>query len=410
MEGKAAKTGRRALEGITVLEWAQRVAGPFCGRLLADMGAEVVKVEPPDGDASRRHGPFLNSAPDPETSALFLYVNANKMSVTLDPTTPRGAELFRRLAATSDILIEDRQPGEMQSLGLDYQSLRQANAGLVYASITPFGQTGPYAGYRAYDLNIFCAGGEANALPGSLSNQLFPGREPVRAGEGLADYDAAMTASVAIVSALLARDLSGAGQHLDISRQDAAMALTRETIQRYTGYGEVVTRDRAYFLGGIFQCRDGYVALFPREDRHWLSLCEVMGRDDLSRDERFSDLAGRSTHKDILNAALQEWVEDKPMMEVYEKASDGGCPAGYYATAAEVAASAQMASRGFFVELEHPRAGRLSYPTSPYNMSETMPSTEQAAPLLGEHNAEVFGRRLGLAAEEMNELRRGGVI
>ena len=410
MEREAGTMSQQALEGITVLEWARFVAGPHCGRLLADMGAEVIKVEPLGGDEARRHGPFPNGVLDLEASPLFLYVNANKKSVTLEPSKHAGANLFRRLASDVDILIEDTRPGTMKSLGLDYPALQEANPGLVYASVTPFGQTGPYAGYTAHDLNIFCSGGEAYALPGSLSHLLFPGREPVRAGGYLADYDAGACAAVAVVSALLARNISGVGQHLDISRQEAAMAVTRESIQRYSGYGELLKRDRALFFGGMFRCKDGYVILFPRENRHWLALCEVMGRQDLAADSRFEDFDGRMTHKDTLNEVLGDWVRDQAMTEVYQRVSHTGCPAGHYATAAEVAASPQLAARGFFTEAEHPRAGRLRYPTAAYHMSETMPRCERAAPLLGQHNQELFGDRLGLAHDELAELRTAGVI
>ena len=300
---------QRVLEGITVLEYARFVAGPYCGRLLADMGAEVVKVEPPEGDESRQHGPFLNDIPDPESSALFLNLNLNKSSVTLEPSTPTGADLFRRLALQADIVIEDTRPGTMESLGLGYPALQEADPGLIYVSITPFGQTGPYAGYTAYDLNIFCSGGEAYSLPGHPSQALFPEREPVRPGAYLAEHDAGVFASMAIVSALLARDMSGLGQHIDLSKQEAAMALGREVLLRYSGYGQVLERGRGGIVGGIFQCRDGYVTLYPREDRHWQGLCKAMGRDDLAAAPRFKDFKGRSTQKAVLVDILAEWFQ-----------------------------------------------------------------------------------------------------
>ena len=401
---------QRVLEGITVLEYARFVAGPYCGRLLADMGAEVVKVEPPEGDESRQHGPFLNDIPDPESSALFLNLNLNKSSVTLEPSTPTGADLFRRLALQADIVIEDTRPGTMESLGLGYPALQEADPGLIYVSITPFGQTGPYAGYTAYDLNIFCSGGEAYSLPGHPSQALFPEREPVRPGAYLAEHDAGVFASMAIVSALLARDMSGLGQHIDLSKQEAAMALGREVLLRYSGYGQVLERGRGGIVGGIFQCRDGYVTLYPREDRHWQGLCEAMGRDDLAADPRFKDFKGRSTQKAVLVDILAEWFRDKAHIEVYHLISEKGCPIGYFASTAEVVASPQLEARGFFAEVEHPHAGRLKYPTAAHQMSETPPRCDRAAPLLGEHNAEIFGDRLGIAPEELAALRRAGVI
>ncbi|MCL0101507.1 CoA transferase [Dehalococcoidia bacterium] len=403
-------TTNRALEGIIVIEWAGFISGPYCGRLLADMGAEVIKVEPPGGDVSRRHGPFAHETPDPETGALHLYVNSNKKSVTLDTRSPTGIGLLKRLIKNADIFIEDTTPGTLASMGLDFNTLYSKKPGLIYASITPFGQTGPYSAYKGHDLNVFGAGGEGYSLPGSLSQELFPGREPVRAGGYLSDYDAGMCASVALMAALLSRNASGLGQHLDISRQEAAIALTRESVQRYIGYGEILDRSRSYYFGGIFQCTDGFIVLFPREDRHWESLCAAMDREDLAADPRFKTFEGRRSHRDEFNSAMQGMVRDKPKQEVYQKISAGGCPAGFYATAEDVASSAQLRTRKFFTTVQHPTVGEFELPLAAYHMSETMPQCNDPPPLLGQHTMEILQNMLGLEAVDLTALRRAGTI
>ena len=410
MVSNASKGNAAALAGLTVLEYAGFVAGPSCGKLLADMGAEVTKVEPPTGDQARHLGPFPAGAVGPETSALFLYLNTNKKSVTIDGSSPTGAELLRSLASAADVLIEDKPPGVMEASGLGYEALRKANPGLVYLSITPFGQTGPYSRFKAYDLNVFFSGGEGYTLPGSMSHALFPERGPVRAGGYLAQYDSGLVAGIAIVAALLDRGVSRQGSHLDLSQQETAMAMARETLQRYAGYGEVVDRSRAYFYGGIFPCQDGYVILFPREDRHWQALCEAMGRPGLASESRFADFASRKANRLELNEILRTWTRDLPMERIYHEAAGRGCPAAPYHTAADLATSEQLEARRFFTELDHPVAGRLQYPTAAYGMSATKPVYRSAAPLLGEHNEELFCGRLGLSPRELADLGRSGVL
>ena len=397
-----------ALRGVTVLERAGFVVGPYCGRLLAELGAEVLKSEPPAGDEARGQGPFQETGPDPETSALFLYLNAGKRSVTLNSDIPTGSTLLRRLAAMADVLITDAPPGSPEAESV--AGIGEANPSLIVMSITPFGQTGPYAGYQARDLGAFASGGEAYTLPGSLSHELFPDGPPIRAGGYLADHDAGLTAAVAIVSALLGRVATGAGGALDLSRQEAAMGMARETLQRLPGYGEVVDRARSYFFGGIFPCRDGHVILMPRENRHWQSLCEAMGQPSLAVDPRFREFDGRREHREALGGILRAWARDLPMDRIYHEAAGRGCPAAPFYDSANVAASAQLAARSFFSEVEHPKAGRLRHPTAAYRMSGEVPRPRGPAPLLGQDNEDIYCGRLGLSPGELTSLRRAGVV
>ena len=215
-------------DGISVLEFAGGIAGPYCARLLADLGARVIKIEPPGyGDPVRRIGPFPGDIPDREAGGLFLFLNTGKRSVTLDPSVPSGRDLFLKLASNADVLIEDHQPGELGKSGLDYGSLQESNPALVYVSITPYGQDGPNASWKASHLNSFHASGEGFTLPGGQTYQSFPDRAPVTAGANLGDFDTAILASSATVAALYAREFLGTGQHIDISRQEATLGMNR---------------------------------------------------------------------------------------------------------------------------------------------------------------------------------------
>ena len=400
-----------ALDGVVVLECASLVAGPYCGKLLAEMGADVIKIEPSQGDPSRTLGPFPPGEPDAEASALSLYCNIGKRSVTLDARHPDGAALLRRLAAQADVLLEDAGVGVMEALGLGYAALAEENPRLVYLSITPFGLTGPYASYRATDLGNCAAGGEAFTMPGTLSTTLFPDREPVRAGGYLTAYDCGVTASVAVLAALMQRETTGVGQRIDLSQQEAAMAIARESpLQRYPGYGRVVDRQAQNFFGGMFPCKDGYVTLSPRENAHWRALCDAMQRPDLADDPRFSSFDARHHNSDALNAELRAWAAELPKQWIYREVASRGCPASAFSSVEELLASEQLASRGFFHTLPHSRAGRLRYPGAAYAMSRTPVRYDRAAPLLGEHNRDVLCGRLGLVPQELAILRAQGAI
>ena len=238
-----AADGTPPLTGVRVVEVCDSIAGAHCGKLLAHMGAEVTKVEPPEGDPARGHGAFPGGAPHDETSALFLHLNANKRSATLAVGSATGRAILDRLAAASDVLVYDTPELSDPAAGVD---------GLVRVAITPFGLDGPNAGYRASDLTSFASGGEAYTLPGNLSYELFPERGPVRAGGYLAEHDAGVLGALAALSALLSRSRNGSGERVDLSKQEASMAMARETLQRFAGYDEQIDWRRTYFFGGIF--------------------------------------------------------------------------------------------------------------------------------------------------------------
>lgn len=396
-----------ALAGIQVIESAEGIAGPYAGKLLADLGAEVIKIEPPlVGDRARRCGPFPDHVPHPERSGLFLYLNTNKQGVTLNLDTPTGQQLFLKLIAQADVLIEDHEPDGFAKRGLSYDTLRQHRPELVMTSVTRFGQNGPHAGFKAYPLTTYHAGGEGYTLPGRLSLKQFPDRAPVHAGGGLGEYDSGLCAAVATMGALL----SGLGQHVDVSQQEALMNLNRPMVAHHLATGEIIDRQRGYTFGGAMPCRDGYVILRPMEDGHWLGLARAMGREELADDERFRTRPARIKNGEILNRLIIEWTMQQSKVSLYERVAAEGCPVAYFATAEDVVQSPQLAAREFFVSSEHPAIGHVLLPSAPYRLSRTPWALRQPAPLLGQHNREIWCGRLGHDPSELPRLHALKII
>ncbi|MBI4308634.1 MAG: CoA transferase [Chloroflexi bacterium] len=401
---------RGALEGMTILEWCTTLAGAFCGKLLADMGAEVVKVERPGaGDPSRARGPFPGDTPNPEASGAFLYFNTNKKGVTLDVERPTGRALFLDLLRKADALVVDRTRKQMKFLGLDYPRLEAHSPLLVFTTVTPYGWTGPNAEAKAYPLNIAHAGGEGFLLPGGMVNW---GRPPVKVGYNVNECDAGMAAATATLAALFVRDSLGAGQHVDISAQDVVLWLYRLNMATYTDQGFVTTRNNvSASIGGCLPCKDGYVQLFMAGgDKEWQALVETMGSPEWTQDERFRTEEGRMSHRDEVYTCLVQWTIERTKREVFHQAQAHHTPIGMFSTTGDLLASEQMKARQFFAVADHPGAGPLTYATAPYRMSATPWQARRAAPLLGQHNHDVFCAWLGLSDQELVRLAQQGVV
>ena len=340
---------RKAFDGITVLEFAGFIAGPFCSKLLGDMGARVVKVESPGfGDTARHFGPFPDDAPDPEKSGLFLYLNTNKESVTLDISTATGRELFLRLAESADLLVEDRPPSpaeeSMESMGLGYDVLQEAKSGL-----------GPPVHHSVWSdrPQIVILEGPPRKHFSRLGRGLHSARRPGvhhEPGQGARGSRSASgglrhrpDGSLGGYSSPIRQRVSGSrGSGFEVSSQESTMALNRLTHTLYLGNGRLVDRSRTYEYGGIYACKDGYVILYPREDRQWRVLVEIMGRPELADDERYVTRADRIRHGDEVNRIIGEWAAQLNKEEVYYKAAPSGCPAAYFATAEDVLRSPQL--------------------------------------------------------------------
>lgn len=401
----------KALAGARVLEYCQLVAGPYCTKLLADLGAEVIKVEKPGvGDESRKRAPFLNDSPHPERSGLFLYLNTNKLGITLNIESPTGKKIFVELAKESDVLVEDTPPQTMNKLGLDYQSLKAINPKLIMTSITPFGQTGPYSSYKAYHLNTFHSGGEGYLTPAWMGTGYLH-RPPLNKGKYVGEYESGISAAVATLGALYRQRLSGLGQSIDVSKQQALIALNPRELACYPNEGWLASRaTRTLRFGGIIPCKDGYMELDLYEEHEWQGLVSLMGNPEWTKDERFKDRLSRAKHGHELNQLVGEWMKHHSKEEIYHKGQALGCPVAPYNTTKEVLDSEQMGARGFFVEIEHPETGKSKCPSAPYKFSKTPWKAGRPAPFLGQHNEEVYCQRLGYSKQELIQLREAGVI
>jgi len=405
----------RALEGVKVLELCQSVAGPYCAKLLADLGAEVIKVEQPGaGDPARRRGPFPGDMPHSERSGLFLYLNTNKLGITLNVSTVTGKGIFQRLVREVDILVEDNPPQRIRELGLDYDCLREINPQLIMTSITPFGQTGPYREYKAYPLNAFHAGGEPCI---QLMISVTPDRAPVTGPAFMGEHDAGLSAATAALAALFFRGMTGQGQHVDVSKQESLIAVSRLESVLYANRERPETREMveaaaqgAGMIGGLMRCQDGYVVLAVMQDNQWQGLVELMGHPAWAEDEICRSEQTRSLNAQKITSLVQEWMMNQTQEEVFSKGQEKGVPIGAVNSPQELVNSPQLRERGFFVEIEHPEAGRIEYPTAAYLFSKTPWSAQRPAPLLGEHNEHVYCGLLGCSRQELVKMRQAGVI
>ncbi|MBI4307485.1 MAG: CoA transferase [Chloroflexi bacterium] len=401
------------LRDIRVLECTASVAGAYCGRLLADAGTDVVKVERPlRGDASRHTGPFPKDSPNLETSLLFQYVNAGKRGVTLDTATLQGAALLKRLIPSSDVVIEERPGGCVEQAGLGVEDVRQANPRAVVLTLSPFGQHGSKRGWKGHSLNVEHASGMGWLTPTGLARRMFPNRQPLKMGGHISEYFVAFTAATGVIVGLLARMASGRGQHIDLSSQDALVSLERGPISIYANQGALetpLTRDFPY--GGCYPCADGYVEILAHEDHHWAGLVAMVERPEWSQDPAFAQRPTRVTRAAEINNAIEAWTRQHSRQEIYQRGVRHGVPVGIFSSPTEVVASEHERVRGFFRPLVHPFIGKTAmFPASPF---VTPPAPEQGnlrAPMLGEHNEQVYCGALGLSRQDLVALREARVI
>jgi len=398
-----------ALNGVKVVELCNLVAGPYCAKMMADLGAEVIKVEKPGvGDEARRRGPFLNDIPHPERSGLFLYLNTNKLGITLNIETKKGKGLFKELLLEADILVEDNPPGMLANLGLGYDVLSELNLRLIMTSITPFGQSGPYKDYKAYPLNSFHSGAEGYITP---TGDPFPDRPPLKIARYAWEYEVGIHSMLATLGALYYQRATGLGQQVDISKQEALIDINTFELLAYPYVGWYPNRATVLNLfGGILQAKDGYGHLALYEEVQWDNLAKLMGNPDWTKEELFTNPDVRRQRSGEVNKHVAGWMREHTKYEIYHKGQKIGVPTGAYQTPEEIMNSEQLNSRGFFVELDHSEVGRITYPTAPYRFSKTPWRGRQAAPLLGEHNEEIYHKRLGHSKGELARFRGLGVI
>ncbi len=398
-----------ALEDVKVVEYGNLISAPYCGKLLADLGAEVIKVEEPgQGDIARKNGPFPGDIPESECSGLFLYLNTNKLGVTLSLEKATGREIFKKLVKNADILIEDTKPGKMAALGLGYSNLKSLNPSLVMTSITPFGQTGPYKDYKGCDLIGWQMGGDGYVTPRHASSVE---QEPLRVVQ-MASFVTGITAAVATMCALRVQRHTGLGQQVDVSQLEAVL-LSLGFFVMYWPYehrnASRVARV-AFAPIGFFKCKDGWVFLNAIEPHHWQRLVDVMGNPDWANEELFKDTFARGQHWESLESLMAEWAIKHTTAELFEAAKAKKIPLAVVNSIAEVMESGQLKERGFFIDIEHSKVGKLTYPGAPYKFSETPWTIHKPAPLLGQHNEDVYCNQLGYTKRELVKMYEAGII
>jgi crotonobetainyl-CoA:carnitine CoA-transferase CaiB-like acyl-CoA transferase len=399
------------LAGVRVVELGEGIAVPYCGKLLADFGAEVVKIERPgSGDSTRHHGPFPGDEPHHERSGLFLALNTNKLGVTLDIESPTGRQMLGKLLHRFDILIHHTPLQHLSALHLTSEVLRQEYPRLIITSITPFGQSGPYCDYPSADITICALGGLSEGLGEE-------NRPPLTAPFRQGGYQAGLSAAGAIVLALLVRESSGQGQTIDIGTADVLATLqTGVYLNNYLFDGSRSMRghhfgSRTIYPAHFFRCLDGFMWVTAPQWAQWERLLEMVGRPDLAANKRFHnrhDIA--ATPPPELEVPLAQWFMEHTREDIFTLCRTHRLPITPVYTIAELVEHPQMVARGFILAVEQPGVGTLQLPGLPITLSKTPWRVRRPAPLLGEHNEKMYCQEVGYARHDLPALRRAGVI
>jgi len=397
----------RPLEGIRVVDYSHFLAGPYVGRCLAALGAEVIKVERPgSGDAGRQHATVL----DDQQSAYFLQLNMGKRGVSVNMKDPRGKAFMQRLCDSADVFIENYRPGALDKLGLGYAALSERNPGLVYCSISAYGHTGPDAHRAGFGLI-------AEAKSGIMQMIGNPGEPPPLMRISLGDMYTGIHAVAAVNAALLGRVKSGRGQHIDMALYDALFSMHEYAVQCYTMQG-VVPEQTGHdmptsTLYGVFRAADGDLVIAAQVDDSWKRFATLVeqhgGPVGFGNDERFHSLNGRNANREAILAVVQPWVAARPVAEVLALLDSVDVPSAKVQRIDEVVADPQIVARGMVIEQDHPRFGKLRLPNLPFRFSDCDTSIREVGPDLGQHNEEV-AQSLGFSAAEIDAMETDGVL
>jgi len=420
-----------ALGDIRVLDLADE-KGLYCTKILADLGADVIKIEKPGGDRARFIGPFYHDEPEPEKSLYWFQFNSNKRSITLNLETADGQEIVKKLVEKADIMVETFPPGHLDGMGLGYPVLRGINPSLILTSITPFGQTGPYKDFKASDI-------VGQAMGGIMYLAGFPEDPPNRLYGSQAYHMASVQAACGTLTALYIREMTGEGQHVDVSMQEAVSIAQETAMQTYDLRREIRRRTAVSGLApahpgmGTFECKDGYVNIFMLTGL-WLILLDWMESEGMAGDirekhrevlQKLDDLFfifGLAMNREAYDRFLKEeyapvdehlkaFLKSHTKQELYDGAQQRRLQLSMVSTIEDLLENPQLEALGYFVHVEHPELGAsLKYPGVPYHLSETPCRIRERAPLVGEHNFEIYERELGFSKEELILLKQGGVI
>jgi len=395
----------QALAGLQILDLTHYIAGPYCTRILAGFGAEVIKVEKPgEGDKARHIGPFLNDEPGPERSGLFLYLNSNKKGITLNLKSRRGVEIFKELVKGADAVVESFKPGVMDRLGLDYSTLERINPRLVMTSISNFGQTGPYRDYKSPHIITW-------GMSGGRYTDGEPGKPPVQGGGSLSEYVAGVFGAGGTAMALFQGNETSIGQHVDVSIFECMMLIAQYPSVMYSYWGQV-HGGLAKNLLGIFSCKDGYIGVNFLTQLQWESICAFFGSPEVANEPKFRYpvLTVNEDYLDEARTLFAPKIAEYRKMDLFQSAVEWRIPFGLVPTTQEIVDSPQHKARGFFEEVDHPVMGKVTMPGAPFKMMETTWQLRSPAPLLGEHNQEIYGDRLGYSREDLVRFREQGII
>jgi len=401
----------KALEGLHVLELSDdSIACSYCTKLLADLGAEVIKIEKPiRGDEIRRRRPFFNNNPHNERSGLFLYLNTNKQGITLNIGSFTGRQILKQLLKDNDVFIMNHTQKQMKRDDLEYNRLKKDNPGLIMASITPFGQTGPYRDYKAYDINLTAAGGVSLVMG-------LPEREPLSLPVSLTGFQSGLSCASATLAAYLYRESAKKGQFIDISEAEtwAALFQGHEVLLGIHKYREARRTGRHPwdfpYPNSIFQCKDGYVMIAAVEGKHWRTLLELMGNPEWAKDPRFKNRTNISNmYADEVDGYITPWLIQKTKKELVTLGIENKLSISPLEKFDEILNNAHLRARGFFVEAFRSDTGPIEYPGAPCIYSETPWQLGTAAPMLGEHNQRIY-TRLGYSDDDIVSMFQMGII
>jgi len=396
----------KALDGIRVLDLSQFEAGPSCAETLAWMGADVIKIEPPGGEQSRRG---LSERPDID-AVFFCLLNCNKRAITLNLKTDRGKQMFTELVKTADVVIENLGPGSMERLGFGYDDLAKINPRIISASVKGFGSTGPYASYNSFEMIAQAMGG-VMALTGEKDGP------PLRVEAGLGDTGSGLHTAIGILGAIIQRQVTGVGQRVEVAQMDVVINMTRIHFRDYyLGVDPIPrkgNRSPQACPSNTYRCKpfgpNDYVFVHTANIEMWKALTKVLGRPELGDDPRYQTREGRMASQGELEALVESFTSTRTKHEVMERMGKAGVPCGAVLDSTEIMNNEHLRQRGMVVDIEHPTRGKMPMLGSPIRMSAS-PVEVTPAPLLGEHNAEVYGKILGLNDEDLAALKRDKVI
>jgi CoA:oxalate CoA-transferase len=393
------------------LDLTRVYAGPYCAMLFADMGAEVIKIEPPEGEMIRDNPPLVKEGEggphDRSRSGYFLTLNRNKYGITLNLKHPKAVSIFKELVGIADIVLENYAPGVMKRLGIDYPVLREVNPRIIMASISGFGQWGPSSERIAFDVI-------SQAMSGLMSITGYPDCPPTRVGTSLGDVATAVHAAFAIMTALWYREQSGLGQYVDVSMQETMVSILEGAVVRWTIGKELLTPLGSHNPHdaplGAYRCKDGYIIIATVGDEHWQRLCRAMGKPEWASDPGYRTKRQRWEKKYVLAEEIEKWTANYTVKEVGEILDRERVANSPILNIKQVVEDPHLNAREYFVEVEHPIIGKAKIPGIPFKLSETPGKVERSSPLVGENNELILSKYLGLNKSDVSQLKAEGVL